>query len=232
MGLIYKIVNDVNDKVYIGKSTRTMESGWKDHIKPSSLIIPNKFHNAIKAYGVEHFNMELVEDNIPNEILNARERYWIEQYNSYYNGYNATLGGEGDNKFAPEEILKLWNEGHTCSEIGNILGCRYITASYVLRNYGIGTEEKNKRSAQKRAIINGTPIEQYTLDGELVHIYESSKDVIAAGFDRNEVNRCCNHTAHSHKKFLWRRIDDIITIEELVEQNKNKHKTVGRIRPY
>lgn len=232
MGLIYKIVNDVNDKVYIGKTTRTIEIRWKDHIKDSNLKIVSKFHNAINKYGIEHFHIELVEDNIPNEILNLRERYWIDQYDSYYNGYNSTLGGEGANKFSPEEILQLWNEGYTCSEIGNKLGCRYITASYILRDYGIGTEEKNIRSAQKRQKINGTPIEQYTLDGQLVHIYESSKDVIAAGFDRNEVNRCCNHTAHSHKKYLWRRIDDTMTIEELVEQNKNKFKTPGRVRPY
>ena len=78
MGLIYKIVNDINDKVYIGKTTRTMEIRWKDHIKPSNLFIPNKFHNAINKYGIEHFHMELVENNIPNELLDTRECYWIE----------------------------------------------------------------------------------------------------------------------------------------------------------
>lgn len=232
MGLIYKIVNDINSLIYIGKTTRSMESRWHDHIKNSYIQQVSKLHNAMRKYGVEHFHIELVEDKIPNEILNDREIYWIQQYNSYENGYNSTLGGDGSNKYSPERILQLWNEGNTCSEIGNILGCQYMTASYILSNYGITTEQKNARSAEKRKLINGTPIEQYTLDGQLVHIYESSKDVIAAGFDRNEVNRCCNHTAHSHKKFLWRRIDDIITIEELVEQNKNKHKTAGRIRPY
>lgn len=232
MGLIYKIVNDIDDLVYIGKTTHSMNSRWGDHIKDSYIKLESKLHSAMHKYGTSHFHIELVEDKIPNEILNERERYWIAYYDSFYNGYNSTLGGEGNNKYPPEKILQLWNEGNTCSEIGNILRCHYMTASYVLSNYGIDTEQKNARSAEKRKIINGTPIEQYTLEGELVHIYESSKDVIAAGFDRNEVNRCCNHTAHSHKNFLWRRVDDNITIEELVKQNKNKHKTAGRIRPY
>ena len=78
MGLIYKIVNDINNKVYIGKTTRTIEIRWKDHIKDSNLKIVSKFHNAINKYGIEHFHIELVEDNIPNEILNLRERYWID----------------------------------------------------------------------------------------------------------------------------------------------------------
>lgn len=232
MGLIYKIVNDVNDKVYIGKTTRTLEIRWKDHIKDSNLKIVSKFHNAINKYGLEHFHIELVEDNIPNEILNLRERYWIDQYNSYYNGYNSTLGGDGSNKFSPEEILQLWNEGYTCSEISNKLGCQYMTASYILSEYGINTEQKNLRSAEKRQITNGTPIEQYTLEGELVTTYISSKEVIAAGFDRNEVNRCCAHKAYSHKGYLWKRVTDDTPIEVLVNQNKNKHRTTGRIRPY
>ena len=181
----------------------------------------------MKKYGLEHFHMELIEDNIPTEMLNNKERYWIDKYNSYYHGYNSTLGGEGNNKYSPEQIFTFWNEGNTCSEISNILGCQYMTVSYILSNFGITSNEKNLRSAEKRKITNGTPIEQYTLEGELVHVYTSSKDVIAAGFDRNEVNRCCNHTAHSHKKYLWRRVDDIIPIEELVKQNKNKHKKRG-----
>ena len=35
MGLIYKIVNDINNLIYIGKTTRSMESRWHDHIKNS-----------------------------------------------------------------------------------------------------------------------------------------------------------------------------------------------------
>lgn len=31
MGFIYKITNDVNGKVYIGKTLNTVESRWKEH---------------------------------------------------------------------------------------------------------------------------------------------------------------------------------------------------------
>ena len=232
MGLIYKVTNDINDKIYIGKTVRALYSRWHDHVKARNYDNNNKFHNALAKYGIEHFSAEIVEDNIPLEKINEREKYWINFYDSYNSGYNSTLGGEGDTKYDPKIILQLWNDGCTCSEISNRLGCQYMTASYVLSEYGIDTEQKNLRSAAKRQITNGTPIEQYTFEGELVATYISSKEVIAAGFDRNEVNRCCAHKAHSHKGYLWKRVTDDTPIEILVNQNKNKRRTAGRIRPY
>lgn len=46
----------------------------------------------MNKYGSEHFHIKLIEEtNNPEE----RERYWIQYYDSYHNGYNATLGGDG-----------------------------------------------------------------------------------------------------------------------------------------
>lgn len=231
MGLIYKVTNDINDKVYIGKTTRTLEIRWKDHQKDSSTT-DNKFYYAIRKYGISHFTPITIEDNIPENELNNREIYWINFYNSYKNGYNSTVGGEGSKKYSEQEILNLWNKGYTCSDISNELGCTYMTASYTLSNLGIDTEQKKQRSAKIREQKNSIPIEQYDFDGNFIKHFNSSKEIKEAGFDRNEVNRCCSHYAYSHKGFLWRRINDNLTIDEIVEMNKNKRKTTGRIRPY
>lgn len=231
MGLIYKVINDINNKVYIGKTTRTLEIRWKDHQK-DSCYTNNKFYYAIRKYGVEHFSPIIIEDNIPEAELNNREIYWINFYNSYKNGYNSTIGGEGDKKYSEEEILNLWNRGYSCSDISSELGCTYMTASYTLSNLGIDTEQKKQRSAKIREKKNSIPIEQYDFEGNFIKRFNTSKEIKEAGFDRNEVNRCCAHCAYSHKGFLWRRINDTLSIEEIVKMNKNKKKTPGRIRPY
>ena len=44
-------------------------------------------------YGINHFKIEIIEE-CDNSLLNDREKYWIQYYNSLINGYNATLGGE------------------------------------------------------------------------------------------------------------------------------------------
>ena len=46
----------------------------------------------MNKYGLEHFHIEEIE-NVENNMLDEREKYWIKYYNSYNNGYNSTIGG-------------------------------------------------------------------------------------------------------------------------------------------
>lgn len=96
MSIIYKVTNNINQKVYIGKTSRTLEERKKEHI--SHIKSENYyFHNALRKYGVENFTWEIIEE-VEQELENERERYWIEYYQSYENkdkGYNLTPGGEG-----------------------------------------------------------------------------------------------------------------------------------------
>ena len=49
---------------------------------------------AIAKYGKDNFTIEQIEE-VENDFLGEREMYWIHYYDSYNNGYNATLGGDG-----------------------------------------------------------------------------------------------------------------------------------------
>ena len=53
-GYIYKVTNDVNDKVYIGQTIRTVEQRFNQHIKDSKKR-DCYFHRAMNKYGCEHF---------------------------------------------------------------------------------------------------------------------------------------------------------------------------------
>lgn len=96
MPYIYKITNKINGKMYIGKTIFTVEQRWKEHQKDSRRRDFEKrpLYSAIKKYGIENFSIEEVEE-CPIEILSEREKYWIEYYGSFKNGYNATIGGDG-----------------------------------------------------------------------------------------------------------------------------------------
>lgn len=95
-GFIYKITNDINNKIYIGKTLSNIQKRFQEHKKDSEKIsLSNRpLYNAMRKYGIEHFSIEIVEEPDIN-ILNDREIYWINYYNSYVNGYNATIGGDG-----------------------------------------------------------------------------------------------------------------------------------------
>lgn len=71
----------------------------------------------MRKYGIEHFKFETIEKTTNPE---EREKYWINFYNSYYQGYNATLGGDGKAHLDYNLIIKLWNNNKTCKEIAQI----------------------------------------------------------------------------------------------------------------
>lgn len=96
MAYIYKIVNKVNNKVYIGKTNHINPyDRFNEHIKDSKRerCKNRPLYRAFNKYGVNNFEFTILEET--NDECN-REKYYISLYNSYgKNGYNATLGGDG-----------------------------------------------------------------------------------------------------------------------------------------
>lgn len=90
----------------------------------------------MKKYGIEHFNIVLIEE-CPDEELNYREIYWIGRYNSYKKGYNSTLGGEGVQKYNHEEMLNLWKDGYPLIYIANKYGAHPDVVGKIIRSFGV-----------------------------------------------------------------------------------------------
>jgi len=96
---IYKITNKLNNKCYIGKSS-DINKRWQTHrYEYKGKREYNKLlYAAFRKYGLENFTFEVLEEFNKDDyekFANNREQYWIMYYNSYENGYNATLGGDG-----------------------------------------------------------------------------------------------------------------------------------------
>lgn len=91
---IYKITNKLNNHSYIGLSTK-LEERWKYHQNPyNQKRESNKtLYKAFAKYGIENFTFEILEECSIQE-LGEKEKYYIAKYDTYYNGYNMTSGGE------------------------------------------------------------------------------------------------------------------------------------------
>lgn len=137
MAYIYKITNDINDRVYIGKTTRTIDDRFEEHCKDRNRRTFEKrpLYDAMNKYGVEHFHIELIEECSPDDS-NEREQYWIRQYNSYRNGYNATKGGDGKILYDYEKIKNLFICGKSLRHIAKIIGCDTNTCHNALISLG------------------------------------------------------------------------------------------------
>lgn len=104
MGFIYKIENSINNKIYIGLTKKTRPSDrfsqhryLARHLKENDKSL---LHKAMAKYGVDNFTFTVIEE-VENELMPAREQFWIQEYNSQQpNGYNITEGGEGTPGFS------------------------------------------------------------------------------------------------------------------------------------
>ena len=95
--LVYKISNDINNKVYIGITEQSLETRWNSHLIAARKNVNRHLYNAMNKYGIEHFHIEILDDNINSkEELLKKEIYYISKYNSANNnfGYNMTNGGD------------------------------------------------------------------------------------------------------------------------------------------
>lgn len=99
--VIYKTINLINDKFYIGKDKNN---------NPNYLGSGILLKKAIKKYGRENFKKEIIEycENIKQ--LSKREIYYIKKYKAIENGYNIAIGGEGGPHFKGHKHSKKTKE--------------------------------------------------------------------------------------------------------------------------
>lgn len=81
-GIIYRAYTN-SGMSYVGQTTKSLEERRKKHV--SQINDGKIFHIALKYF---EFKWEVLEENIPEEKLLERERYWAEYFDVCKNGYN------------------------------------------------------------------------------------------------------------------------------------------------
>ena len=190
-GFIYKITNRVNNKVYIGQTHFTVEHRYKQHIKNFNIEHRQQpLYKAFAKYGIENFNVETIEE-VECEKLNEREIYWIAYYDSFKNGYNATLGGNGkiyqwtDSQY--EEIKSLYLSGFTTKKIAELFNVSAYTVIGILKSLNIKLRnnpmDMNNYEAQElikqyqTGFTLTTLAKRYNTDRETIKRFLLSKNV-------------------------------------------------------
>lgn len=216
MGYIYLITNHINGKKYVGQTVNPIHHRWKEHIedsyngnKSNSLL-----HRAIIRDGESNFGIEMIEE-CSNELLNDREKKYIQVYDTFYTherGYNMTWGGEGVTKYSDDEILYLWNQGYRNCEIARLLGAKDTTISLRIQSL-VGGNAAQTRRADSRKIS----IIQYDLQGNYIKDWESASIAEKElNLSQGSISRCCNKQRTNSGNFLWKKSSDDTPVEELM----------------
>lgn len=158
MAFIYKISFKTTPKVYIGQTGRTIEIRFAEHVYDafhgSELLI----HRAIRKYGIENCHLDLVEET--DEPL-EREKFWIAFYDSFNNGYNMTIGGEGTVQygFDPEEIVTAYSTYGTVESAAKSLNVPPSIISKYLK--AAGFETNGNKEGVRLLDLDGTEIRTF-----------------------------------------------------------------------
>lgn len=154
---VYKYTNIINQKVYIGQTSQTLEQRAQKGENYKSC--PN-FYKAIQKYGWENFQSEVLEDNLTRQQAHDQEKYYI----SYYDSTNIDKG---------YNICLAWNELNQTSIniISDKAKLRY-TDKTQNPMYGKKHSNKSKQIMRDKKLSSNNPMFKKKMSQE-------SKDKIA-----------------------------------------------------
>lgn len=172
MPYVYKITNNINGKIYIGKTSQTVERRFAEHCHDRTRYPKRPLYAAMNKYGVECFSVEVVEFCPNDEITSDREVYWINYYQSYSKGYNATFGGDGKRVYDYNLIYQEWLKSRNCAETAKVLGVDPETVANAVREHG-------EQPYCKKGFINQQQgVDRLTLDGQYIDSFSSIREAL------------------------------------------------------
>ena len=205
MGYIYKIENTENGKVYIGKTERVNpNTRWKEHIAASKKekYLTRALYKAINKYGIEKFTFTVLEET--NDCEN-REKYYISLFDTFKNGYNETLGGDGKARLQlNEKRVCTYYKTHTLKETAKHYGVDPDSIEKILHRNGI----QRRTIAEANQFALGKRVNQIDLlTGRVVKTFDTTvaaeKAVTGKETHGSNVSRVCRGQRKQYKGYGW-----------------------------
>lgn len=213
MAYIYKITNTVNNKVYIGKTSYTVEKRFQQHCTDSKKLSlkDRPLYRAFNKYGIENFTVEIIEE-VSEEESSIREIYWIDQYGSYNSGYNATLGGEGKSIYNHQEIINMLKEIPYPKIVSSYFNC----STSLIQDLAKANEiQLRNRSNDKMRELSKKMISQYDKMGNHIQNFDAIADAAKWCFEnglcsdkltgvRGHISEVANGKRKSAYGYIWK----------------------------
>ena len=179
-GEIYVITNVQNGKQYVGQTTGTYQNRYKEHCW--AMKDTNKknlpLYAAFCKYGLDSFECSLVE-KVPVSELDRREQYWIEKFNTFTDGYNATAGGQKNKSYYTEEerqhILEVWLDcDKNATVASDKLKCSRAVIRKIAQSYGYITDERPRFNHKELA----NQVKQLGSVSKVAELYQCDRTIV------------------------------------------------------
>lgn len=186
------LTNMINGKRYVGQTLhekhRLNVHKRLGHAKDKRYTLAVDF--AIEKYGFENFKYEVLERDIPQDMLNEREIYWISFYDTMNTGYNLTKGGQSSIETCKKKVNMYSLEGQFIRTFDSITEASIFINAASLSQIPQCCKGKRKSAGgyqwrftddktpvakyqYKGPVRNFKKVDQYTLDGKYIKTYNS-----------------------------------------------------------
>lgn len=157
---------------------------------------------ALSKYGIDNFIFEILEE-CNSKDLNKQEIYWISYYDTYKNGYNMTLGGDGNRKIDYDLIVSLYKTGkYSCSSLGKKLSISTHTIGKILTIYNIPHNEEKildmKQMHEYAASLTRKPVKCINKKTKKIEKIFNSQTEAAEWIIQNGYSKASKATIQGH----------------------------------
>ena len=207
-GIIYKATNVATGEVYIGATTISLHERINDHYNKATKNCGHKFQNAIREYGFESFIWEQIDTGINTDELALKEKYYIQKFDSFNNGYNSDRGGGFKKTIYQynltgelESTFQSLEEASKSSSISEesishaCVGDRKTSNGF----YWTYTSTFNlKEDIRKKKVI------QYDFEGKILNVFGSIAEASnATKINKSSIAKCCRGERKKAGNFVW-----------------------------
>ena len=217
---IYVHTNKITGKSYVGQTRQSPTLRWQ---KGLGYRTQPKFFRAIKKYGWDNFEHKVLAENLTKPEADLLEQQFIIKFDAIESGYNITPGGNNHNNLG-KVVLQL--DPSTLQVIAEYPSTRAAAKSTGLLHENIGqccnfTDGRHflggfywcyKENLTKflgmpvlKRKYKTRPVQQLTLDGDLLSTFESLRAAEnATNISHTNISRCCKGTATTAGGYKWR----------------------------
>jgi group I intron endonuclease len=256
MYCIYGYKNKITERWYVGQTICGVNERHRLHLSSAyhqgTSDYNCLFHKKIRQYGIENFELVILEQVQEKSLLDEREQYWINEKKSYVrdNGYNLTTGGQRRKgcenyqdvraAFSKEQIQEVYekiiNSEDSLTKIAN----EYNVSLSVISNINSGKKYYSKEFSYPLRKMNQKVTEKDV--DEIISFLQlgwTNKEIADCfDIDANIVYRINYGKAHQRDIiYPIRKIDNkrqekeerAKAIKELLKENKLNNRQIAEI---
>lgn len=241
---IYKATNKINGKSYVGQTCDFHSRVWQHQRCYEKEDCD--FHRAIKEFGFDNFSWEIIETCESEDRACELEKYYIEKFNTYRDGYNMTKGGKGAPYHNARAVVLLTLDGqyikrydsamdaeidgfHNADVLLNCKGKRRQTKGYMFMFED--EYESNGAKAYIKPEPNGMrSIIQCDMEGNFIQKFKSLQEAArVTGTNRTTISGVLSNTYKSANGYIFVYEEDFPIKDLSIYKKRKKGRKIAQV---